>query len=270
MIEYEHAAITKTIETEHANKYRGGKALIVLGGPSGKAWQSVRDELKPDVLIGVNGVNGVIPNLDYWLLMENMLRWNKVARDGNKHAKELMEPVRRLGPRVRLVNKKTYRLLKNWDGALPLQRGEPQEVEHLFSGGFSLRKYGTGMWKGALMQRPDIIGDLKLPVGTVGLQALHWAGILGVSEVHTIGYDLYFPSEQAHHFYKHPLYESNYLWQSDNMFTTYQGLKTMFFWLDAAMYLKQVEGIFERDGLKWIDHSAGLLSLVGLNSTKIK
>ena len=52
------------------------------------------------------------------------------------------------------------------------------------------------------------------------------------------------------------------------MFTEYKGFRTMFFWLDAAMYLKQIEGIFKRDGLRWIDHSQGLLSAVGLASAK--
>jgi hypothetical protein len=270
MITYDHAAITEIIERDHANKYRGGKALIVLGGPSGKDWQNLRDQIRPDVMIGVNGVNGVIPDLDYWLLMENMLKWNKEAKNGNKRAQELMKPVQRLGPRVRLVNKKTYRILNNHDGALPLQRGGPQEVETIFSNGFTLRKYGTGLWKGALMKRPDVIGELKLPVGTVGLQALHFAGILGCAEVHTIGYDLYFPSAAAHHFYKHPLYESNYLWDAKKMFTTYKGFSTMFFWQDAADYLKQVESIFERDGLRWIDHGHGLLSAVGLECTRMQ
>lgn len=264
MMEYNHEAITAIIEAEHANKYRGGKALIVLGGPSGKDWKRLQDEIKPDVLIGVNGVNGEIPNLDYWLLMENMLKWNRDAQGGNARAKELMKPVHRLGPKVRLVNKKTYKLLENHEGALPLQRGGPQEVEKIFSNGFSLRKYGTGLWKGALMKRPDVIGKLELPVGTVAIQALHTAGILGCSEVHTIGYDLYFPSAKAHHFYKHPVYESNYLWDAEKMFTQYKGFNTMFFWLDAALYLQQVEGIFERDGLKWVDHSRGLLQAVGL------
>ena len=116
------------------------------------------------------------------------------------------------------------------------------------------------------MKRPEILGTLKLPVGTVGLQALHFAGILGVSEVHTIGFDLCFKEGQEHHFYKYPIYESNHYWKAETMFTKYQDVCTMFFWIDTARYLKQVEDIFERDHLKWTDHSQGLLSVFGLRS----
>jgi hypothetical protein len=49
----------------------------------------------------------------------------------------------------------------------------------------------------------------------------------------------------------------------------YHGFPTMFFWLDTAAYLKQVEWIFERDGLNWIDHSDGLLSAFSLRCTAV-
>jgi hypothetical protein len=265
-MEYDHAQITALIDSEHAGKYAGGKALIILGGPSAKDWERLRDETRPDVLLGVNGVNACVPNLDYWLLTENMLRVHGEAQRGSARAIEMMKMVQRTGPRVRIVNKKTYRILENQKGAIPIQRCGNLEIDQIFSSDFSLRRYGNGLWKGALMQRPDILGTLKLAVGTVGLQALHFAGILGVSEVHTIGFNLCFRKGEEHHFYKYPMYESSRYWKASQMFTTYRGIATMFYWIDTASYLKQVEGIFERDGLRWIDHSQGLLSVFGLRS----
>ena len=34
----------------HKDRFYGGTALIVLGGPSGKDWERLRDEIKPDVV----------------------------------------------------------------------------------------------------------------------------------------------------------------------------------------------------------------------------
>jgi hypothetical protein len=266
MMEYNHEVITSIFEQDISGKYAGGRALIILGGPSARGWEALRDEIRPDVLIGVNGVSASIPTLDYWLLMENMLRTNNEAQRGSRRAIELMSMVQRIGPRVRIVNKKTYRILENQEGALPVQRCGALEAEAIFSSGFCLRQYGNGLWKGALMRRPEIIGSLKLAVGTVGLQAIHFAGILGVSEVHTIGFDLCFTPGQDHHFYKYPVYESNHYWSKEKMFTKYKGVSTMFFWLDSAVYLQKVEAIFARDGLRWVDHSRGLLSMVGVRS----
>ena len=39
----------------HEGRYFGGRALVVLGGPSGKSWESVRDKIKPDVILTANG-----------------------------------------------------------------------------------------------------------------------------------------------------------------------------------------------------------------------
>lgn len=55
----------------HQDRFYGGTGLIVLGGPSGKTWEKLRDEIEPDVLLTVNGATR-LPGADYWLLTENM------------------------------------------------------------------------------------------------------------------------------------------------------------------------------------------------------
>ena len=57
----------------HKNRFEGGKALVILGGPSGIGWKRVRYKVIPDVIITCNG-GVVVQNADYWVLGENMNR----------------------------------------------------------------------------------------------------------------------------------------------------------------------------------------------------
>jgi len=242
----------------HAGRYAGGTALIVLGGPSAKYWQDIYDALRPDVLLGVNGVNSIIPMLDYWLCIENMLR---TARRANHdlRAKEFMEMLQRTGANVRLVNRKNMPLMRNRNDVIAVQRRGPFEADQV-PADFSFREYGPGLIKGALMKDRKAIGNLKLPVGTVGLQAIHMAGILGCAHVHTIGFDLCF-KEGNHHAFKYPQYEPNNYFLPAN-FTNYEGLVTMRFWVESAEYLLAIKPMMDKVGLEWTDHSDGLLALM--------
>ena len=46
--------------------------MLVLGGPSGKDWRRLRNEIKPDVILGANGTCFEVPDLDFHLVVENM------------------------------------------------------------------------------------------------------------------------------------------------------------------------------------------------------
>ena len=243
----------------HAGLYSGGTALIVLGGPSGAHWAALKERIKPDVILGANGVNGMIPDLDYWMCIENLLAThdeyaqNRTARSGR-----LLEMLNRTGAKTRLVHHLTYPLLENKKGAIRVNRNGIELCE--MPAAFSFREYGLGYLSGSLMQRPDITASLR--VGTVGLQLLHHAGILGCAKAHTIGFDLCFKGDK-HHWYEHPPYEANKYW-NEKMFIRHGKMNTMYFWLDTARYLKAIKPLFERDGITWVDHSKGLLNAEGI------
>lgn len=248
-----------------SDKYAGKKALIVLGGPSASGWKAIRKELKPDVIIGVNGVNSMIDDLDFWLCAENMLRSHRMAQDENDiRGISLMEMYQRTGAKIRLVNFKSYPIIADKTNLIRIKRNGLDIPEK--PGDFSFRKYGEGLLTGGLYLDPQKVGVL-LRTGTVGLQALHLAGILGCDQIHTIGFDLCFKTEQEHHWYVYPNYETDTYWKKD-AFTQYHGVATIWWWIETARYIKRIEPLLEKEGIKWIDHSDGLLTIENLQCAR--
>ena len=242
---------------QHAGSYKGKTALVVLGGPSAKGWEKLRDRIKPDVILGVNGVNSMIPDLDFFICMESLVSTAGLAERGDKRAREFMKMLQRTGAKVRLINRKNIDLLLDHKGVIAVQRREPFEADEV-PADFSFREYGPGFIKGALMKDREAIGNLKLPVGTVALQLLHMAGILGCAEVDTIGLDLCFKGLH-HHAYNYPKYEPNKYFLPPN-FITHKGLRTMRFWVESAQYLINIKPQMDKVGMEWVDHSGGLLA----------
>lgn len=248
------------------NAYFGGKALIVLGGDSGKNWQRLRDEIKPDVILGANGVCFEIDDLDFHLVVENLHMAAGQAQKGSPRYRRIMEIISaERHAKVRMIS------FLNWKG-VPIvdSRIEAIKIKRMGELGddydeqfrrFSFRKYGDGFLAGPMFNYPGALSSpkIKFRVGTVAVQLLHLAGILGVSEVHTIGFDFC----ELGHWYEYPQYQPD-RFRTDKMFTVYNGLKTQFDWIQGAKWLKSIEWIFERDGLHWIDHSHGLLEAEGL------
>ena len=127
---------------------------------------------------------------------------------------------------------------------------------------FTLRTYVDGLFYGGLFSIRKAIGRrVQFHVGTVAIHLLHFAAILGVSEVHTIGLDLCFPEGRTgrHHWYEHPKYEPD-KFRTDEMFTIWNGISTQWDWIQAAEFIMQIEFLFKQDDLVWWDHSGGLLS----------
>jgi hypothetical protein len=242
--------------------HAGQKALIVLGGPSAKKWKDLQDMINPNIILGANGVNAMIPNLDYWMCIENMRRTFRLAAKGDSRARQFANMFQHTGARTRIVHRKSYHLLKNTDNAIPATKAPSFDLDQIPTE-FSFRNYGNGYIGGAIMKdMGSLMNNLKLAVGTVGLQLLHHSGILGVSEVHTIGFDLCFKDGSGHHAYEYPQYEANNYFSPLN-FKEHMGLKTMSFWIESAQYLLGIIPLMEQVGLKWIDHSDGLLQRMG-------
>lgn len=240
---------------KHAGRYKGGIALAVLGGPSGKEWERLRQEIHPDVILGANGVNSVIRNLPYWMCPENMQYAHRHRAD-DPYWQEIMDMFHRdTGAKVRMINFKNWRLMENTSNCIRIKRKGYPEGEWPES--FSLRDYGEGFMSGWTWSQPD--KHIPQQVGTTGAQMLHLAGILGCREVHTIGFEL----TGTEHFYRYPQYHPDHFRRHAN-FVEYKGVSTQAVWLEGARFLQYMLPYFDRDGLQWFDHSGGLFKLMGM------
>ena len=252
----------------HAGRYAGGTALIVLGGTSGIDWREVRDEVWPDVILIGNGVNGMVQNADYWMCAENMTTWtgtNRMAKTDPVRSAQLMEMFyREAGAKIKLISHRSWHLLKDTTNCISIRRTgydfEDIPVD------FSFREYGEGFLSGGISKHPETWQrGVKVRYGTIAIHLLHMAGILGCTNVETIGLDLCFKDENKHHAYDYPVYKVD-PFRTDKMFVDYQGLKTQWIWLETADFLGKLQPLFVRDGIHWHDHSNGLLKAKGIAS----
>jgi hypothetical protein len=261
---------------EHRNRFVGGIALVVLGGPSGIGWKRLRNELKPDVLITCNG-GVVVRNAGYWILGENMNRKLHYALQGIERYKQFVSIFEIPNTaKVKMVN------FQNWESDpnrtdshsigeyYNLSRPDVIKIRRVgydqYPNNLSLREYGEGFLYGPLFKRRKKLGcRIAWRVGTVAIHCVHLAGILGCSEVHTIGYDLSFPKGRSapHHWYSDPDYEQD-SFRTEKVFTRQYGVDTQWDWIEGAQFVAKIEPLFKRDGLRWIDHSHGLLSKMGV------
>jgi hypothetical protein len=262
---------------EHAGRFFGGVALVVLGGPSGARWMEVADQINPDVILTANG-STQIPGAEYWMLAENMhYQWNR-ARQGDSRGREFMKMIEEHNTaRYKLISHRSWDLFPDHTNCIRIRRAGYELSE--IPPDFSLRIYGEGYLNGWMFKRTQASQqNVNFHVGTVGLHLLHHAGILGCREVHTIGFDLMFgphaassmggePSKNGHHWYQHPPYQAD-RYTTEAMFCRRQYgetyVSTRWAWVETAQYLRAIEYLFERDGLIWRDHSAGLLKYEGL------
>jgi len=250
---------------QHAGRYAGGTALIILGGMSSNGWQELKEEVKPDVILGGNGVNAVVQDLDVWACTENMNFTSRRAAMGEPRAMEFMEMFyREAGAKVKLISHRSWNLLKDTSRCISIRRWgwEADQVPEAFN----YREYGEGFNSGWVFSDKRY---MRLPqrVGNVGCQLIHMAAILGCDQVHTIGLDLMFKDKTRHHFYDYPKYMVDHFRNGPN-FIDYLGAGTQAIWVQCAKFMKTTEPYLERDGIKWRDHSDGLLKLMGLRCTK--
>lgn len=278
--------MNRTDEPEKMNAlmglHNGGKALVIAGGPSAKdgGWQNLKSQINPDVIITANGATQ-IPQADFWMLAENMSRAANKMEYGNQRDQELMKMITAPNTaKIKLISHHNFerkngnpsvieRFGINTSNVIIIKR-KGYEIEEI-PPNFTLREYREGFFYGGLIKTREAVGRrVQYHVGTVTMHMIHLAGILGCQEVHTIGYDLCFPNgvNSDHHWYIHPKYQPD-KFRTEKMFTQFQGLDTMWDWMEAAEFISQIEYIFKRDRFKWVDHSHGLLSKMGLWCTDV-
>jgi len=251
-----------------AGKYEDGVALIVLGGTSGRHWKSLQSEIRPNVILGANGTCFEIKDLDFHMVAENMHMASGYAAKGMQRYQEIMRIFTASHQaKTRLVSCLSWDLLESTKNCVSIRRwgeAEPDGYDRQI-GEFNVREYGEGFLHGRMLKK---LGALKprvrFRVGTVAVHLLHMAGILGVREVHTIGFDQCFKQEESHHWYKYPVYEVD-RFRLPAMFTSCAGLKTQWDWLEGAIWLaEEIDPLFRQAGLNWYDHSNGLLKAIGM------
>jgi len=248
----------------------GGRALVVLGGESARGWESLRDAIKPDVILGANGTCFEIDDLDYHVVVENLhMAAGRAARGEERYRKimQIISPDHNASVRLySFLNWKPPALVDDRiQNVVQIKRmGELGDDYESQMSRFSFRAYGDGFLAGPLFFYPGALSSprIKFRVGTVGTQVIHLAGILGCSEVHTVGMDFC----NLDHWYDYPKYQPD-RFRTGKMFTEYAGLQTQHDWLQGARWLQSIESLFERDGLRWIDHSHGLFEAMGLFCT---
>jgi len=257
----------------HKGKFEGGRALIILGGPSGKMWEYFKKKLNPDVIITCNSATA-IPGAEYWLVGENLNRAFIYSMKGIERDIKYLHV-------FRAENTAKYRLI-NWQNWIPnCHKNLPSVGSHFglhtpniirfnrahMDKNFSLREYDQGLLLGAIFKRRAELGcRTNWSVGGVAFQCLHWAGILGCAKVHTIGFDLGFPEgrDLQHHWWDGlPDYEPD-SFRTEQVFTRQYGMDTQWDWVEAANFASEIEPMFSRAGLEWIDHSNGLLTRMGV------
>ena len=80
--------------------------------------------------------------------------------------------------------------------------------------------------------------------------------------MHTVGFDLCFSG--AHHWYKDADYTRENDFWNESMFTTYEGLDTLWLFVDTAAWMPTIRDKLAASGLTWYDHSNGLLQKMGV------
>ena len=203
---------------------QGKTALVVCGGMSGKDWQ----QYPADFIIAVNGAVTQIPDCRYFMCTECDVVGDYIHTETPAH---------------RILNPRWAKRMARKDNVYAAHKSDEET---------DIRNVSAGIWRG-----PNCSAG---GVGTSALGALHFAGILGCTRVHSVGIDLCFKSDDAHHWYDERRYFSDLLAGCNQSLVECRGLRTMPFWVESAKYLLWWRDAYATPGrLDWQDHSSGLL-----------
>ncbi|MEP0814530.1 MAG: hypothetical protein HRF49_07690 [bacterium] len=265
-------------------RHKGQSALIVGGGPSGRAWELLAQKIHPDIVIGVNGtILKLGDKMDYWLCIEahaNKMPWFYAPTRAKRCVmKRLWDDVPDKEDAY-LLNRDTTCFSINhpfrireipYSDGLKYEWVDPEWAESSFNIREPImdRDGGISLFQGShYTDRGQVEGRLRSrDVGTVMTNAIHFAGILGCSDVYTIGLDLYFPDGEPNHWYPERDYDEfaditdvlGYATWDKSMYVRQYGLRTTWWWIEAANLLKLIKPLMERQGLRWHDCSNGLI-----------
>ena len=169
-------------------RHPGSRILVVATGPSAKQVIPFDARLheRYDVVVALNGSVAHLEHIDYFVSVESQ------AHLWDWYHYPLPETVQRC------VSESGIRLAR--ESGRPDDQAERSLVHlrHVYNTPVDIRHYRNLDGEEGLLVGPR--GETRLGRGTVSLQALHFASILGASEIHLIGADLHFRGP-VQHFY---------------------------------------------------------------------
>ena len=230
------------------NKHDGESALIIGTGHSTKNLVQYKDKLRDkfDVIVGLNfSTRDFEDELDYHMILEkNPVKSYEAMSDGN---------YRRDLPRI--LNWKSLDKFPDDIKAYKSTRTD-------FGGKPHIRKYNNNDHKGFLMGPK---GNKGLSVGSVALNAIHFAGILGCKNVYLMGADFLFKDEFDHYYPDSHYRKSTTKLANRSPIITVQhngaGYKTTKFFQESAEHINTVIDTLCKDAnMNVYDFSDGLIT----------
>jgi RimJ/RimL family protein N-acetyltransferase len=169
-------------------RHPGGRVLVVATGPSARQVVPFDARLheRYDVVIALNGSVTQIEHIDYFVSVESQAHlW-----DWYHHP--VPDTVQRC------VSESGVRLAR--ESGRPDAQADRSllHLRHVYGTPVDIRHYRNAAGEEGLLVGPK--GETRLGRGTVSLQAIHFASMLGASEIHLIGADLHFRGS-VQHFY---------------------------------------------------------------------
>jgi len=240
--------------SDFENKHPGSSVLIIGTGHSTKTLVPYKDQLrgKFDVIVGLNfSTKDFEEQLDYHMILEK----NPIK----SYESMKKEPYRKDLPRI--LNNKSLNKFPKDINAVPATRS-------YFDGLPNIRKYKHKEHEGFLIGPR---GHKGLSVGTVTLNAMHFAAMIGSKKIYLIGADLMFKDEFDHyypdsHYRKSTTKLAN---RSPVITITHEGkeYKTTKFFQESAEYIdKMINTKFTDAGIVVYDFSHGLIKkAIGLD-----
>ena len=172
-------------------RHPGSRILIIATGPSAKEVLPYDGRLheRYDVVVGLNGSVTMVQEIDYFLSVESKAHlW-----DWYHHP---------LPPSVtRCVSESGLRLAEE-EGRPDAQADRSLRLlRHVYDHEPDIRHYRNTTGEEGILVGPRGVSGLGR--GTVTLQAIHFASMLGASEIHLIGADLHFRGPIQHFYGQH-------------------------------------------------------------------
>jgi hypothetical protein len=172
-------------------RHPGSRILVIATGPSAREVLPFDAQLhdRYDVVVGLNGSVTMVEHLDYFLSVESKAHlW-----DWYHHP---------LPPTVtRCVSESGLRFAAE-DGRPDAQADRSYLLlRHVYRRDPDIRHYRNAAGEEGILVGPR--GETRLGRGTVTLQAIHFASMLGASEIHLIGADLHFRGAIQHFYGQH-------------------------------------------------------------------
>lgn len=222
------------------------RTLIIGCGTTANDIFQYKEEIKNtfDIVIGTNFSFLLYDDIiDYHIISEKISKSNgrayaKVLNDGNY---SVTTP--------RYLNYKSIDFYDKRFNRIPIKR------KHY-------KNFNPRVWSDSALHVGPITSE-GLSRGTIILQSIHFAGILGSDEIFLIGAEMCFKDQEKDHFYEGRPYRDAVSGCKQYVdIVTSNGIKTLQFWVDSAKYISDLSKTILKDsGMRVYDFSRGIIDV---------